>query len=199
MAEIAISAYRRSYFETPDSIVHVASARAGNVIGGGDWAEDRIVPDSIRALQAGSPIPVRNRVATRPWQHVLEPLSGYLWQAASLALGRECPLSLNFGPTPDCTRCVEDLVIEILNHWPGTWEDRSNPNALHEAKLLSLCIEKAAKTLHWQPVWNFERTLAHTVDWYRSSHEGDSPQKLTIAQIEAYCQDATAAGLSWTH
>lgn len=199
MAEIAISAYRRSYFESSDSLVQVMSARAGNVIGGGDWAEDRIVPDSIRALEQGLPIPIRNRFAIRPWQHVLEPLSGYLWLAASRAQGGNVPAALNFGPKPDCARCVQDLVGEILTLWTGTWEDHSDARAVHEAKLLTLCIQKAAATIQWQPVWNFETTIAKTVGWYRSVHVNQSPQELTVAQIRAYFEDARIAGLSWTH
>lgn len=198
MAEIAIAAYRQSYFQTANSLVRVASARAGNVIGGGDWADDRIVPDSIRALQKDAPIAVRNPFATRPWQHVLEPLSGYLWLAATLAHNPAAPSALNFGPNPDCNRSVRELVTEILKHWPGHWTDGSTPNAVHEAKLLSLCIHKAAETLHWQPVWGFEQTIAHTIDWYRSCHQDTTAcLSLTRQQISAYGSDAKAAGLAW--
>ncbi len=131
-AEIVTSAYRRSFFDQHP--VKIASARAGNVIGGGVWALDRIVPDSLRALQNNQPIPVRNKVATRPWQHVLEPLSGYLWLAAVLAnpqltrhdLSRFTP-AFNFGPGHEANRSVEVLVREVLRHWPGKWEDKSDP------------------------------------------------------------------------
>ncbi len=137
-AEIAIGAYRRSYFSKPDSPVLLASARAGNVIGGGDWALDRIVPDCIRALERGEAIPVRNKVATRPWQHVLEPLGGYLTLAAALAPGNKeqgtknkelAPQSgaFNFGPNLTSNRTVADLVREVLRHWPGEWVDKSDP------------------------------------------------------------------------
>lgn len=199
MAEIVIAAYRQSYFDTPESLVRIASARAGNVIGGGDWAEDRIVPDSIRSLQKGAPIQVRNPHATRPWQHVLEPLGGYLWHAARLSQDASVPRALNFGPNPDCNRSVRDLVSEILKYWSGTWIDGSNPAAVHEAKLLSLSIDKAAASLHWKPVWDFEKTIARTVEWYQACHQ-DPSMSLSLArnQIQAYCSDASASSLIWT-
>jgi CDP-glucose 4,6-dehydratase len=198
MAEICISAYRRSYFESADSIVRIASARAGNVIGGGDWAEDRIVPDCMRALQKDSPIFVRNPSATRPWQHVLEPLSGYLWYGALLSLDSAIPRSLNFGPDPECNRSVADLVSETLKCWPGTWMDGSGAAAVHEAKLLNLSIDKAA-SLGWRPVWNFERTVKETVEWYRAiATAPERAHEVTTAQVFAYAAEAKAAGAVWT-
>lgn len=207
-AELAIGAYRRSYFSAPDSTIRVATARAGNVIGGGDWALDRIVPDCIRALQRGEPIPVRNKAATRPWQHVLEPLSGYLALAAaihgtSLNAQRSTLNSLcgafNFGPALTSNRTVADLVQELLRHWPGNWEDRSNPNAAHEARLLNLTTDKAFHLLGWQPVWNFSKTTAETAEWYRHriAEPGDLPS-ITRAQIAAYTEAAATAGIAWT-
>ncbi|MEY5026181.1 MAG: hypothetical protein RLZZ244_1709 [Verrucomicrobiota bacterium] len=198
MAEIAIAAYRLSYFGTAQSRIRVASARAGNVIGGGDWAEDRIVPDSMRALQKGEPIAVRNPHATRPWQHVLEPLSGYLWLAARLSMDPTAPAALNFGPDPECNRSVRDLVSEVLRHWPGSWTDGSDPRAPHEARLLSLCIDKARELLEWRPVWGFEETLAQTVRWYRAVSAGESSLELTRTQIEAYTAAARAARVAWS-
>jgi CDP-glucose 4,6-dehydratase len=199
MAEIAIAAYRQSYFSRSDCPVRIASARAGNVIGGGDWAEDRIVPDSIRALENASPIQVRNPNATRPWQHVLEPLSGYLWHAARLSSEVSTERALNFGPAPDSNRSVKDLVIETLKHWPGTWIDSSNPSSVHEAKLLSLCIDKADQNIGWRPVWDFKTTIARTVEWYRSNHQNPSGGlSLLRAQIQSYCEDAQKSGLVWT-
>ncbi|MFN7343070.1 MAG: CDP-glucose 4,6-dehydratase, partial [bacterium] len=158
-AELVIASYRRSFFSSPvpcslspvpssSPSIRIASARAGNVLGGGDWAVDRIVPDCIRSIRAGQPIPVRNKIATRPWQHVLEPLSGYLHLAASLASSSsslsENPSSVlrpptssltsafNFGPALDSNRTVEQLVIELVNHTGGKWSDASDPNAVHE-------------------------------------------------------------------
>ncbi len=186
-AEIAIAAYRRSFFN-PSHLrsgnvapVAVASARAGNVIGGGDWALDRIVPDCMRALSKHQAVEVRNPNATRPWQHVLEPVYGYLLLAGTLystLLGSPDATAgdlealcsaFNFGPEPDSNRNVRAMVEEILKHWPGSWVDRSSATAVHEAKLLNLSSEKAAKLLGWRPKWKFEQTVAQTVDWYRAS------------------------------
>jgi CDP-glucose 4,6-dehydratase len=205
-AELVIGAYRRSYFSAPDSAVRVASARAGNVIGGGDWALDRIVPDCIRSLQRGESIPVRNKVATRPWQHVLEPLSGYLQLAASIheaslhsrlsALQALCG-GFNFGPALTSNRTVADLVQELLKHWPGRWEDRSDPKAVHEAKLLNLATDKAFHFLQWQPVWDFEQTVARTAAWYRRTHDGADAALLAREDISAYVAAAAAQGFRW--
>ena len=174
-AEIAINSWRRSFFNHADNLVGIASVRAGNVIGGGDWAIDRIVPDAIRALHKGQTIPVRNPTATRPWQHVLEPLSGYLLLAERIyeALVRQnkdhlkqlCT-AFNFGPRLDSNRSVQDLVLQILQHWPGSWSDQSDPNALHEAGLLNLVTDKAYHVLGWQPRWDFETTVLRTTHWY---------------------------------
>lgn len=223
-AELVISSYRRSYFSAPDSPVRLASARAGNVIGGGDWALDRIVPDCIRALAKGDSIPVRNKVATRPWQHVLEPLSGYLWLGAALAhnrsgsavalssdskarSGSDVPLhfpvstyasAFNFGPALASNRTVAELVQEILKHWPGRWDDKSDPHSLHEAKLLNLATDKAHHFLGWSPAWPFAETIAQTVRWYREAAETSvNHHALTTGQIAAYTASARAAGISW--
>ena len=203
-AEIAIAAYRRSFFGS--HLVRIASARAGNVIGGGDWALDRIVPDSIRALQRGEAIPVRNKRSTRPWQHVLEPLSGYLSLAAGLAAApqrAELASAFNFGPPLSSNRTVAELVQELLKHWPGKWIDQSDPNAVHEATLLNLATDKAFHLLGWSPVWSFEETLASTARWYRASNDfgangGRERLQLTHAQIEKYECAAVEQGITWT-
>ena len=172
--ELVVSSYRRSFFH-PDAYgtkhgVALASARAGNVIGGGDWALDRIVPDCMRALSKGESIPVRNVVATRPWQHVLEPLGGYLVLGSALARDKGSDAwkalcsGFNFGPDPESNRSVKALVEEVLKTWPGSWEDRSDPHAVHEAGLLNLAIEKADQLLGWQPVWDFSHVLNCPVD-----------------------------------
>ena len=185
MAEIATSAYRNSYFLK--SPVRVASARAGNVIGGGDWAEDRIVPDAMRALNQGCKIAVRNPKAVRPWQHVLEPLGGYLTLAARLAADTSLATAFNFGPGPDSNRTVEDLVTEILKNRQGSWEDVSDPASLHEATLLNLSIKKANRLLGWKPGWNFEETIKQTVTWYDQVHHNTvSPLEITRQQIAEY-------------
>lgn len=206
-AEIVVGAFRRSYFSDFKTGINLATARAGNVIGGGDWAQDRIVPDCVRALQKGQTIPVRNKVSTRPWQHVLEPLSGYLQLAASLhsaRMTRACDrlqaLSgpFNFGPALTSNRTVSDLVMEILKHWPGTWEDQSDPSAPHEAKLLNLATDKAFHYLKWQPVWNFEMTVGQTILWYK--HHLSDPMSiaaLTARQISEYTSQAKSQGTAW--
>jgi CDP-glucose 4,6-dehydratase len=198
-AELVVAGYRSSFFL--DHPVKIASARAGNVIGGGDWASDRIVPDCIRALQSGRPVPVRNKTATRPWQHVLEPLSGYLWLAAGLSgvpgsKNTELCSAFNFGPGSEANRTVAELVEEILRHWAGQWEDKSTQNAAHEARLLQVASDKAHALLRWSPVWQFSKCVQQTVEWYRSPDEKKS--ELTRTQIAGYCEDASEKGLAWT-
>ncbi len=195
-AELVVSAYRRSFFQDA-TCIRLASARAGNVIGGGDWALDRIVPDCIRALQRDEPIPVRNKVATRPWQHVLEPLSGYLHLGAALAHSGNLDFppetyasGFNFGPALASNRTVAELVQEILLHWPGLWEDKSDPHALHEAVKLNLATDKAHHLLGWSPRWDFKQTIDKTVSWYRDAvtlRDAHQFQALTLSQIRAYC------------
>jgi CDP-glucose 4,6-dehydratase len=196
-AELVIGAYRRSFFSKADSVVRLASARAGNVIGGGDWALDRIVPDCIRHLQVGKPIPVRNKFATRPWQHVLEPLSGYLWLGACLRENAQLASAYNFGPNVTSNRSVGELVEEVLKHWPGSWEDFTAPDQLHEASMLNLAIDKAFHKLKWLPVWNFETTIQNTVQWYRQTMEfPEKAEALTLTQIESYVADAHSRNIA---
>jgi len=204
-AELVVAAYRRSFFSSPDSKVRLASARAGNVIGGGDWATDRIIPDCIRALREKKAIPVRNKTATRPWQHVLEPLSGYLWLGAGLSgnVDLKIPPStlasgFNFGPALTSNRTVAELVQELLIHFPeGVWEDRSDPHAPHEASKLNLAIDKAFHLLQWQPVWNFKRTLAETASWYSSAPTLELAPEITRQQILRYSSSGQEHGLPW--
>ncbi len=207
--EIAVASWRRSYFSGHP--VRLATARAGNVIGGGDWAKDRIMPDCIRALQQGKSIGVRNKIATRPWQFVLEPLSGYLWLAAVLSQPSLRPYDkgvfagpFNFGPGLESNRTVAELVATALAHWPGAWEDQSDPEAVNEAKLLNLATDKAYHLLGWKPVWDFEKAVEATVEWYRWAHDlGKGTDAITrlseyaSGQITAYQTDATAACLPW--
>lgn len=188
--ELVISSYRRSFFNSHDAQVWIASARAGNVIGGGDWAKDRIIPDCFRAIQKGEAIPVRNKVSTRPWQHVLEPLSGYLSLGAALDARQNFAAvasGFNFGPNPNANRTVKEVVEELLKHTKGKWVDKSDPKAVHEAGLLNLNITKARKVLGWKPTWNFEETIAKVAEWYNGVGAGAKPLELTQAQIKEYC------------
>ncbi len=200
-AEIVVASYRDSFFSQGTEVA-LASARAGNVIGGGDWAEDRLVPDCIRALSMGKAVPVRNPAFTRPWQHVLEPLGGYLLLGAKLedARGKKDAVEIaryaqafNFGPNPDANRCVRDLVEEVLKYWPGKWEQIHQEKHLKEAPLLSLAIDKARETLGWQPRWDFAETVRETVKWYREEFEAAKKSgaaamvEFTRRQIGAYC------------
>jgi len=193
MAELAISAFRRSFFK--DHPVRIASARAGNVIGGGDWAPDRILPDAIRSLRRSEPIPVRNPNAIRPWQHVLEPLSGYLQLAAAIADPTLHPPSelcsaFNFGPHLESNRNVRELIEDVLRHWPGSWIDRSDPEAPHEAGRLNLAIDKAFHLLAWRPKWDFSSAVSRTVNWYRDVDSGKcSPVAATHRDLLAYSQE----------
>ena len=204
--EIAIQSFRKSYFDDPEACgVAVSSVRAGNVIGGGDWALDRIIPDCVRALQNGESIPVRNKVATRPWQHVLEPLGGYLLLAAELwrGLNGQSPLyanfpytqlcgAFNFGPELASNRSVSTLVQEALKSWEGNWIDQSDPNALHEASLLNLSTDKAHHMLGWSPQWSFEVTIQKTMQWYLAAESKEfDAQSFTQEQIRAYCSCST--------
>ena len=172
-AEIAISSWRRSFFNPADygtkHHVAIASVRAGNVVGGGDWAKDRIVPDCIRALEAGQTIEIRSPKAIRPWQHVLEPLSGYLLLAAKMLEEptRYCE-GWNFGPRMESVTPVWDVATMITKYYgQGTLKDVSDPNALHEANLLMLDISKAHALLGWQPRTNIEQCCQLTADWYK--------------------------------
>lgn len=191
-AELAISSWRSSFcglepYQNP--FLRIATARSGNVIGGGDWAIDRIVPDAIRSLSKDEAILVRNPTATRPWQHVMEPLGGYLMLAEALACRPTPPCeAFNFGPSLASNRTVAELVSSILEHWPGAWLDQSDPTAPHESNLLHLQIDKAHHHLGWQPRWDYSTTLARTVCWYRSFHEGISPLECCLADLNAYTQ-----------
>lgn len=193
-SELVVDCWRASFFGA-DNPVHIASARAGNVIGGGDWSANRIVPDVVRALAAGEEIAVRNRTAIRPWQHVLEPLGGYLLLAERLYAGSDATAqtAFNFGPSEEAQRPVSDVVIESLKHWPGSWRDASDPTAPHEAGRLALSIDRARHVLGWAPRWSFADTIARTIGWYRGYR--DDPRRarsLVDADIDAYEAAASA-------
>lgn len=189
-AEIAIASWRRSYFNPSQYDKHgksIASVRAGNVIGGGDWALDRIIPDCIRAIEAGKPIDIRSPKAIRPWQHVLEPLSGYMLLALKMwnEPTKYCE-GWNFGPNPESIANVWEVSGKLVeNYGNGTLNDISDPNALHEAKLLMLDIAKARYELGWQPRLNLSETVAITVDWYKR-YKSENVYDLCVEQIENY-------------
>jgi CDP-glucose 4,6-dehydratase len=201
-AELVVQSWRKSFFLPDPKLGNLASVRAGNVIGGGDYAGDRIVPDCIRALQAGQPIPVRNPSATRPWQHVLDCVSGYLWLGACLTgAEKQTPLAsaFNFGPGADSNLPVRELVDEILKIWPGRWQQISEPNAPHEAAKLNLDISKAAELLQWFPVWSFKEAIQETIVWYHERHVKKNPDMLnfSLAQIDAFTTFAAARQIQW--
>lgn len=198
--ELVAASYRRSYFHQEGTAV-LASARAGNVIGGGDWAKDRIVTDFVAAIQAGRPLSLRNPGATRPWQHVLEPLSGYLHLASRLlqADGRTFADGWNFGPADASVTTVEDLARRLVATWGrGQVVIAADPAQPHEAGLLKLDCSKAAHRLGWRGVWDVAATVEHTVAWYRAQAEGSADLLgLTNAQLTRYAADARQLGLSW--
>lgn len=200
-AELVVSSYRRSFFP-PGGAIAVASARAGNVIGPGDWALDRIVPDAMRTLLNGETLLVRNPGATRPWQHVLEPLSGYLQLGALLMQGgaHEVCDGWNFGPALDAARTVAELADEIIKALGrGAWRaDKSGPHP-HEANFLRLSIEKASTLLGWRPVWRFDETVRRTVEGYQRLQAADAAgaRAYMAREIERYTTDANAAGCRW--
>jgi CDP-glucose 4,6-dehydratase len=196
--ELVVSAFRNSFFQGGAAI---ASARAGNVIGGGDWAADRIVPDAVRAWYADKPLVLRNPQAIRPWQHVLEPLSGYMWLGARLF---DAPASFaeawNFGPAATSNVTVSALIERLHAGWGGGhWELDGKTAHPHEAHFLKLDATKAANALGWYPVWDLEATARVTAEWYAGYRAGDrfDARQATLAQIERYEAEASARGLAW--
>jgi CDP-glucose 4,6-dehydratase len=191
-AEIVAASYRDSFFP-PAQVerhgVQVATARAGNVIGGGDWSADRIVTDMVRCLQAGQPVGVRNPRAVRPWQHVLEPLSGYLTLAAHMLAdpGPRWCSAWNFGPASGEELPVGSLVELFLEAWGGgSWQDLSQPGALHEAGMLRLAIDKAIWELGWRPRWSVREAVTRTAQWYQAFAPTEDMASRCLADIEAY-------------
>lgn len=200
-AEIVTASYRSSYFGAPEAPA-VATARAGNVIGGGDWAEDRLVPDCIRAFLAGRSVSLRYPQAVRPWQHVLEPLSGYLMLAEALC-GEASPEfreAWNFGPEASGDATVGEIAHRVAAAW-GSGEilvpaahaarDENAQERLHEAGLLRLDISKSRARLLWRPHWSIGRSLEETVAWYRAWHAGKDMQAFSLGQIETFSEGET--------
>jgi len=200
-AELAISFYVKSYFPSSTTNVRIASARAGNVIGGGDWSENRIVPDCVRAWAKGDIANLRNPNATRPWQHVLEPISGYLSLAISLSKSNaHNGEAFNFGPNLQKNHTVLDLVSELGKNWQAAkWNVlKSNTEAPYESGLLKLNCDKALQQLNWQAVLSFEETASMTAEWYKFCYsEKENIRKFSESQIELYQVKARALGFQW--
>jgi len=186
-AELVTSAYRRSFFNTENS-ASLASARAGNVIGGGDWADDRLIPDILNAFEKSEPVVIRNPLSTRPWQHVLEPLSGYLVLAQQLyEKGDELAGGWNFGPKDDGCKPVNWILDKMVAQWGNgaSWElDKANNP--HEAGFLKLDCSKAANKLKWQPKWSLEESLELIINWHQKFLKGADVRDQCIKEINSY-------------
>ena len=186
-AELVTAAYRNSFFNAENSPA-IASARAGNVIGGGDWAEDRLIPDILKSFEKKSPVIVRNPMATRPWQHVLEPLSGYLVLAEHLFNeGKSFAEAWNFGPKDEDCKSVSWILDKMVANWDdqASWELDKNTNP-HEAGYLKLDCSKAASKLNWHPKWNLDFTLGKIINWHKSYLNGSNIQEECLKEIAEY-------------
>jgi CDP-glucose 4,6-dehydratase len=184
-SELVTAAYRRSFLSGGGT--GVATARAGNVIGGGDWAEDRLIPDALRALDAGTALTIRSPRAVRPWQHVLEPLAGYLLLAERLMSDPTAAAEgWNFGPNPADARSVESILARLQHRCPAlAWHCDPAPQP-HESPYLMLDSGKAARRLGWQPRWPVEAAVDRIIDWHQAWRRGDDMRRVSLAQIEAY-------------
>lgn len=188
-AELVVEAYRASYFKG-EGAAALATARAGNVIGGGDWAVDRLIPDAARAFSKGERLVIRNPSAVRPWQHVLEPLSGYLTLARAIFEAPKTlpePLVFNFGPSSEDAVPVRAIVDKVVARWGGDagWEQDTSVQP-YEARLLEVDSAKSRVALKWAPRWRLEETLDRTIDWYKAFYRGDDMKAVTLQQIDEY-------------
>jgi CDP-glucose 4,6-dehydratase len=205
-AELIFAAYLRSFFSKPacgDRRVGAASCRAGNAIGGGDWGRDRLIPDCVRALNAGRPVGIRNPQSVRPWQHVLELLSGYLYLGARLWEDPEdFSGAWNFGPESEAHVTVAEVVNRLVQAWgAGEWQDLSETGAVHEAATLRLCCDKATARLGWGNALTLAQTIALTADWYKQYYQNSGKIDMYDActgQIGYYVDQARSGKLSWT-
>ena len=200
-AEIVSASYRASFFANDDGRGHVvalATARAGNVVGGGDWSEDRLIPDLVRAAVSGHPSAIRYPQATRPWQHVLEPLAGYLLLGQHLLTDPQASAEAwNFGPDAACQWPVAQVVAAFTEHWPALRSEQGASTPLHEATQLQLDSGKARARLGWAPLWNAATTFKRTAQWYRHQHEQGGLR--SREDLLHYVADARIAGLAWAH
>ena len=193
--EILIDSYRKSFFLKNNKPL-LASARAGNVIGGGDWSEDRLIPDVVRALESNSPLVIRSPNATRPWQHVIDCSVGYLQLGANLLSGdSDFATAWNFGPNTESNMKVKEILELMKNYWPRIDWTIANTVLPHEANLLYLDNSRAKSKLGWEPVWNIEQTVKYTADWYKNYQ--DSTSVLSVEQISTYVDDAYVRSVSW--
>ncbi len=193
-AELVTECYRKSFFQASD--VRVVTARAGNVIGGGDWSEDRLVPDLIRAVTHSETLQIRNPKAVRPWQHVLEPLSGYLQLGQRLLVRDPVEGPWNFGPSAGATLPVSALISQIGKHWPELRSEYHAGPHPHEAMALQLDCSKAERLLDWHPVWDAETTFRHTSEWYRTFYDAGTLR--SGQDLQDYVKAARSRGLAWT-
>ena len=191
-AELAVAAYRRSFFEMSEKTIGVASVRAGNVIGGGDWAKDRLVPDIIGGLIEHNEILIRNPSAVRPWQHVLEPLRGYMMLAKRLYENpKEWSQAWNFGPRQEDAQPVSAVADLILELWgSGHWINGAQHGAFHEANFLQLDCSKARHLLGWSPQFDLRAALQFTIEWYRAAAGGEDMRAFSLQQIDNYLTDS---------
>lgn len=189
-AELVTSAYRKSFFSTPGTPT-LASVRAGNVIGGGDWADDRLIPDILKAFENQQPVVIRNPHATRPWQHVLEPLSGYFMLAEKLYNSEDKSFAdgWNFGPIEDDAKPVQWIVERMVNHWGNgaSWQLDGGEHP-HEANYLKLDISKVKKHLGWYPCWGLNTALEKIIHWHKAWLEGENIKRVCLQQIQEYSQ-----------
>jgi CDP-glucose 4,6-dehydratase len=184
-AELTVAAYRDSFLS--DANIHLASVRAGNVIGGGDWARDRLIPDFLRSIDAGKTLKIRSPNAVRPWQHVLEPLSGYLLLAEKLYLeGKAFAEAWNFGPNDEDTKSVGWIVEKLCAQFSGALWEIERVKQPHEAGLLKLDSSKAKTKLGWTPRWNLETALSNTTEWHQAWRNREDMAAITTQQIQAY-------------
>lgn len=185
-AEIVTASYRNSFFQGDESLIRVASARAGNVIGGGDWALNRLIPDVVRARITAESVKVRHPGAIRPWQHVLEPLSGYLLLAERLRTEPDFARAWNFGPTAQVTTTVADVLESLRKLWPDLKLDIMEESGPHEAAILMLDSSQAETELGWYPQWKVEKAVAETASWYQAWQEGHEMSAFTTQQLNNY-------------
>tara|TARA_B100000989_G_scaffold82356_1_gene58885 strand:+ start:12691 stop:13770 length:1080 start_codon:yes stop_codon:yes gene_type:complete len=191
MAELVIKTYFHSFFKEKRNNIRIGVTRAGNVIGGGDWAKDRIVPDCMKAWAKKETVQIRNPESTRPWQHVLEPLGGYLLLGIILAKKEKINgEAFNFGPSKENNFSVIDLLKEMQKYWPEVmWKNSSRvKEEIYEAKLLRLNCEKAERILNWKPILSFEETAKITVDWYKKFYYGEDMLNISLEQIKFFTE-----------